>query len=164
MKTITLLLPDTTYQRIVSQARGEGFDERHYLSNLVIEQVDSQKWPSNARNQTLKDDLTSRGQQSVPNNNALPDTVEQILAICKYMWKYNSEYGVAVRKVAADLKVHETTVRDKCTRRISLPNERISTEIFLDMLSRREPLRAYLCRRFPKHAHEIERGFNELMN
>lgn len=159
MKTIKLLLPDATYEKVLAQARTEGFDAPHYLSSLVVEQVDRHiplvnKPFSNHSPQPARSDSVGR---------TLPDTVEQVLAIAKYVWHDGVKYSDAVRKVSGDLNVQETTVRDKCTRRISFPNEPVTIESFLDMLSRREPLRDYLGRRFPKDAGEIARRFNELM-
>jgi len=93
----------------------------------------------------------------------LPDTVEQILAICDYMWRSGLQYNDAVHRVASDLGINETTVRDKCTRRISFHNQPVTTEAFLEMLSQRMVLRDYLCRRFPEHDAEIRYRFAEIM-
>jgi hypothetical protein len=163
MKTITLLLPDPTYEKIIAQARTEGFDAPHYLSSLVVEQVERHIQAVNQLVRKLERTHTPLATPSLSVKPTLPETVEQILAIAKYVWHDGVKYGDAVRKVAADLNVQETTVRDKCTRRISFPNEPVTTGSFLEMFSRREPLRDYLCRRFPKDAGEIQRRFDEIM-
>jgi hypothetical protein len=163
MKTITLLLPDAAYEKALVQARNTGFDAPHYLSNLVVEQIDRHILSANQKVKRMEANHAPQPTQRVSGTRTLPDTVEQILAIAKYVWRDGIKYSEAVRKVAADLNVQETTVRDKCTRRISFPNEPVTIESFVDMLSRREALRDYLCRRFPKDAGEIQRRFNEFM-
>lgn len=163
MKTITLLLPDAAYEKALAQARSVGFDAPHYLSNLVVEQIDRHISPIIQPVKNVESNQSPQPTQRISVTRTLPDTVEQILAIAKYVWHDGVKYSDAVRKVAADLNVQETTVRDKCTRRISFPNEPVTIESFVDMLSRREALRDYLCRRFPKDAGEIGRRFDEIM-
>jgi hypothetical protein len=164
MKTITLLLPDPTYRAISDRARSfrPAADETSYLTSFVIEQIDKENAAISTKN-VIAHDVLRPPAQTTNNDGALPDTVFQILAICEYVWKYNFEYGEAVHKVAKSLNVDETTVRDKCTRRISFPNEKVNTEMFLDMLSKREPLLEYLCRRFPKCDAEIVRRFGKII-
>jgi hypothetical protein len=60
---------------------------------------------------------------------------------------------MAVRRVATDFRVKETTVRDKCTRRIGLSN----TDAFLEKLGEAEKLKIFLCQqpRFMSFEPEI---------
>jgi hypothetical protein len=153
MKTIELLLPDGVYEQALAKAHAEGFDTRHYLSNLVIEQIQTSKTPTKR---------ASAERLEAPSH-SVPDTVEQILRVCTYVWRSGYSFPEAVRRVATDLNIHETTVRDKCTRRISFPNAPVSLDTFLEMLSERVKLRDYLCRRFPKDDDEIRRRFDELI-
>jgi hypothetical protein len=153
MKTVELLLPDGVYEQALAKAHAEGFDTRHYLSNLVIEQIQHSRPPTEG----VARETTEAPSQPVP------DTVEQILRVCAYVWRSGYTFPEAVRRVANDLNIHETTVRDKCSRRISFPNAQVSLDMFLEMLSERVKLRDYLCRRFPKHDAEIRRRFDELI-
>ena len=163
MKSLSmkLLLPDSVYNLIVERARTEGVEPAHYCSSLITESVE------NTIESKSKLAFGVPGSSSARHTNGLdsqlPDTVEQILSICRYVWHEKMEYADAVRKVASDLNVLDTTVRDKCTRRISLPHAPIDTARFLAMLTAPTELRDYLCHRFPKHAGEIVQRFEPIM-
>src|SRR6266487_469527 len=157
---LILLLPDSAYGLIVERARADGVEPAHYCSTLITESLDNTRkmspsgLPFGIRNQSVS--------QANEANSKLPDTVEQVLAICRFVWNDQMEYADAVRKVAQDLNVLETTVRDKCTRRISLPHAQIDTGRFLAMLKHPTELRDYLCHRFPKYSQEIAQRFGTL--
>src|SRR5271169_5801310 len=110
-----LLIPDSAYSLIVERAKAEGVDPAHYCSSLITESLGNSTTklphglPFEMRNQS--------GGHTNGANSKLPDTVEQILAICRFVWHDKMEYAEAVRKVARDWNVRDTTVRDKCTRR-----------------------------------------------
>ena len=153
---IKLLLPDSTHNLIVAKAKSEGVDLAHYCSSLITESLGSgMRSSSRTPFETHSPYPTGiNGTQS-----KLPDTVEQILAVYRLVHKNKMEFADAVRKVAKDLGINETTVRDKCTRRISFPHAPIDTDQFLDMLTRPNALRDYLCHRFPKFSREIAQQF-----
>src|SRR6202040_3390028 len=153
MKMVELLLPDGVFEQAFAKAHAEGFDTRHYLSYFVIEQIQRSK----SRTKGVVKEAVEAPSHPVP------DTVEQILRVCIYVWRNGYSFPEAVSRVASDLNIHETTVRDKCTPRISLPNAQVTLDMFLEMLSERVKLRDYLCRRFPKDAAEIRRRFDELI-
>jgi len=158
--SIKLLLPDTAYNLIVERAKAEGVDPAHFCSSFITESLDNK-----ATKVTLGSPSEMRNQSAINLNGTnpkLPDTVEQILAICRFVWQEKLEYADAVRKVAKSLGVRETTVRDKCTRRISLPHAPIDTGQFLDMLARPTALRDYLCQRFPRFSREIAQLFGTI--
>ena len=157
---IKLLLPDTAYNLILERSKVEGVDPAHYCSSLITESVG---------NDALKTRLSQPFETRTLSGNGigetrskLPDTVEQIFAICRYVWKDKIEFADSVRKVAKELDVRETTVRDKCTRRISLPQAPINTDQFLELLTRPGALRDYLCHRFPKFSREIAQRFGTI--
>src|SRR5437879_1983609 len=129
---IKLLLPDSAYGLIVERSKAEGVDPAHYCSSLITESLD------NGGRSTLRSPFLMNDQLDSTTNGAnlnLPDTVEQILSICRFVWQDKMEFADAVRKVAKDLNVRDTTVRDKCTRRISFPHAQIDTDRFLAMLA-----------------------------
>src|SRR5580698_2712173 len=133
---ILLSLPNTTYERVLAKAQNEGLDPGLYLSVFVADQIDKQYQGKITAPKTSELGREDVSPEKTSTKDTLPDTVEQIIAICTYIWKYNYMYGDAVRKVALDNNIQNTTVRDKCTRRISFPRERITTEAFLDLLSK----------------------------
>lgn len=151
---IKLLLPDTTYDLVVERSKAEGVDLAHYCSSLITESIGSGSIKA-----PIKLALGGHNQSHDGIHSGLPDTVEQILAVCGLVWRKKMAFADAVHKVANDLGIQETTVRDKCTRRISLPHAPIDTERFVDMLARPNALRDYLCHRFPKFSQEIANRF-----
>lgn len=158
MKSITvkLLLPETICDLVEQRSKAEGVDPAHYCSTLIAESLGGGIKPP------IPVLLNGHGRSHAAVNSSLPDTVEQILAVCNLVWLKKLDFADAVRKVAKDLNIQETTVRDKCTRRISLPHAPIDTERFLGMLARPNALRDYLCHRFPKFSQDIIQRFGAL--
>jgi hypothetical protein len=154
---VKLLLPDTAYDLIIARSNTEGVDLAHYCSSLITESLGNGliKAP-------VKLAFEGNGQAHNGTHSSLPDTVEQILAVCNLVWRKKIDFADAVQRVAKDLGIQETTVRDKCTRRISLPHAPVDTERFLDMLARPNVLRDYLCHRFPKFSQEIANRFGNI--
>ena len=157
---IKLLLPDTAYNLILERSKVEGVDPAHYCSSLITESLGNEALKTPVRLPFEARILTGNGIGGT--RSKLPDTVEQIFAICRYVWKDKMEFTDSVRKVAKELDVRETTVRDKCTRRISLPQAPINTDQFLELLTRPSALRDYLCHRFPKFSREIAQRFGTI--
>jgi len=162
MKTLNvrLLLPDSTHELIVNRAKTEGVDLAHYCSSLITE-IFGNTAPQAPTG--LPFPMPAPSKDNLNGTHAkLPDTVEQILAIGRYVWQQKMEFADAVRRVAKDFDVFETTIRDKCTRRISFPHAQIDTDRFLAMLANPTELRDYLCHRFPKHSRNINQQFESL--
>src|ERR1700733_10850247 len=157
MKTLTvkLLLPDSTYDLVAERAKIEGVDPAHYCSILLTERLagDARKTHSKPPIELHAPSFENSGPFTVARK--LPDTIEQIFAVCRHVWHSKLEFSDAIQKVAKSLGVQETTVRDKCTRRISLPHVQVDTGRFLHMLNQPITLRDYLCHRFPKFSNEI---------
>jgi hypothetical protein len=157
---INLLLPDAVHSAIIERAKAEGVDPAHYCSSLITESLGGD---------TVKP-LIALTSSKQPTDGAgdvhsdLSDTLEQILAVCRCVWLDKKEFTDAVHIVAKRFKVNETTVRDKCTRRISLPHSPIDTEKFLNMLAQPSILRDYLCHRFPKYSGEIILRFDKIIS
>ena len=157
---INLLLPDAVHSAIIERAKAERVDPAHYCSSLIIESLggDAVK-PLIALNLSKQ---PADGAGEIHSN--MTDTLEQILSVCRCVWLDKKEFTDAVHIVAKRFKVNETTVRDKCTRRISLPQSPIDTEKFLHMLANPPILRDYLCHRFPKYSGEIIQHFNQVIS
>ena len=165
MKTIKLILPDSTYNLALRHANTEGIDPAHYCSILITECLGHdgkpalQKRPVERR--IPRAPIILGGVATL--GRKLPDTVEQIFAICRYVWQDHMEYSDAVGKVARDLCVQVTTVRDKCTRRISLPDVHVDTDKFLDLLAHPSALIEHLCRKFQRFSAEINQLFEPIL-
>ena len=162
MKSITmkLLLPDSTHSLIIERAKVEGVDLAHYCSSLITEFLGNESRRMSPRLPIEPHHSSTNG---IAMGRELPDTVEQIFEICCFVWQEKMEFADAVRKVAKNWGVNETTVRDKCTRRISLPDAPVVTNQFVEMLARPIALRDYLCHRFPKCSGEISHRFEKIM-
>lgn len=161
--TIKLLLPDSTYDLVAERAKVEGVDPAHYCSILLTERLagDAKKMPSKPPMELYASSVGNSGVVTMAHK--LPDTIEQIFAVCRYVWRSKMKFSDAVHKVAKDLGVQETTVRDKCTRRISLPHVQVDTDRFLQMLNQPAELRRYLCHRFPKFSTQITQRLESIM-
>jgi hypothetical protein len=165
MKTmaIKLLLPYSTYSLVAERAKVEGVDPAYYCSILLTEYLgnDIRKMPSKSPVE-LRAPFPGDSRAIVVARK-LPDTIEQIFAVCRGVWQNKLEFRDALHKVAKQFEVEETTVRDKCTRRISLPHLQVNTDKFLQMLNQPAALRDYLCHRFPKFSSDITQRFEPIM-
>jgi len=158
---VNLFLPDAIHNAIFERAKAECVDLAHYCSSLIIESLGSEIVKAPIGLPLAKYAQSTNGINGT--HFSLSDTLEQILAVCRCVWRDKLEFADAVHKVAKNFKVNETTVRDKCTRRISLlPHSQIDTEKFLNMLAQPSTLRDYLCRRFPKYSGEIIQRFEQI--
>jgi len=154
MKKVSIFLAETTYEALVGHAALEAIDVPQYCSAILTEFVD------NNRQYAINKHVTTN---EIPNQNGVPDTVSQVLAVSKYVWVDLLEFNEAINRTAKDFSVQGTTVRDKCTRRISLSNAPVDTSQFLIFLSQPPSLRDHLCRKFPKYKTEIIGQFNKLI-
>lgn len=148
MKTIELLIPDGTYQRAVARAQSAGFEPRHYLSTLLIDEIERQSVPQSKKAATIEQTTDVQ----------LPDGIEQVLRVFECVRQEGLRYNEAVAKVANTVKppVSYSTVADKCTRKLQC-----SADAFADMLSKPELLTERLCGRYPKFQREIKRRITE---
>ena len=75
----------------------------------------------------------------------------------------NKMYRVAVRKVANELGIRETTVRDKCStdRRLGPADVPINQATFINWLCDPNKLREHLSKRFPEFKEEIHKQFKD---
>ncbi|MGQ9461027.1 MAG: hypothetical protein ACUVRA_07345 [Candidatus Bathyarchaeaceae archaeon] len=75
----------------------------------------------------------------------MPKTLEQILATVKAMYQ-GSSFTEAVKKAAKQYGVEESTIRDKCTRRLDL-----NTDQFIEITQDKTRLKSLLQERFPNY-------------
>lgn len=160
MKTIKLTIPDSTHDLAIQYANAEGIDPAHYCSTFITEHLGRTSIKRSTQKATSSNfglgELASSGRK-------LPDTIEQIFSVCRYVWKNKIEYSEAAHRVSKDLCIQETTVRDKCTRRISLPNSPVNTDRFIGMLAQPNLLLEHLRRKFPRFSTEINQLFESIL-
>lgn len=72
------------------------------------------------------------------------ETLDQILKVARLVLKQGKSFSEAVKIVAREKNIHESTVRDKCTRRIGL-----NTEQFQELLKDSARLTNFLIKKFP---------------
>ena len=78
-----------------------------------------------------------------------------------------SESGLSFRKAvkvaATEFSVNESTIRDKCTRRITISStDTINTDKFID-LWRSKTLVNHLCQKFPDYRQTIVEKFKHII-
>lgn len=159
MKTLKLVIPDDAYDLAVQRAKAESMDIEFYCSTFLTERL----------NQTFQPPVSQKSPQKIKQTpikvgRKLPDTIEQIYAVCRYVWLNKMEYREAVQRVAKDLCIEETTVRDKCTRRISFFDVNVNTESFQNLLANPNRLIEHLSKKFPQFAAEIRVLFQTLIS
>ncbi|MGO9200351.1 MAG: hypothetical protein ACLQM8_07400 [Limisphaerales bacterium] len=152
MKTIKLMLSDHVHQIALNLAKAEDVEIGHFaavvLSDGLIEL--SRKRPVQEPECSPK-----------PNRLAaqMPDTVLQIHAACDALRQGSKSLPEAISTTAYKFGVLETTVRDKCTRRIGLA----SMADFMKLLSQPADLVDHLCRKFPRNAAETRALFAPIL-
>lgn len=163
MKQITITIPESTYINALNRAASVNIDVTHFCSNILIEGL--------SLSSTLPDILSTSEFPSAEVQNfkkvnqivsTVPDTLRQVFAICEEVLGGRKDFRTAVKNVAKRFGVNESTVRDKCTRRISIRGIRmVNTDDFRDLLSNRNELIVHLNLKFPKFRNLIENTLSQ---
>ena len=148
MKMLKLLLPDHTYQIASNLARIEDVEIGQFTAGILSDALISYH-SSVADIPTLRSTGSAGWEMS--------KTLEQIYQVCVEIWVYQREIPEAIKTVSKAFEVDETTIRDKCTRRINLP----TIASFKELVLRPDAFVHYLCERFPDDAEKIRRNFGE---
>ena len=145
-------MSNQTYHQAFEQAKCEGLEIGQYVTGILedalssIADVAPAKRPSSI--------------QRVPQErNGLLVTITQLHEVCRLVWQGHNDFNDAVRAAATKFNVHETTIRDKCTRRIDVE----STDAFLDLLRSPQKLIGHLCGKYPKLAQDINIQFSSVL-
>jgi hypothetical protein len=154
MKKINIFLAETTYEALTGHAALEAVEVSQFCSAILTEFADNNRQYTNNKHVVLTE---------ASSQNSVPDTVAQVLAVSKYVWIDGLEFNEAINRTANDFSVQGTTVRDKCTRRISIPNGLVDTNRFMKLLSQPPSLAEHLCRKFPGYKAEIMQRFDKLI-
>ena len=183
MKLIKLTLSDSAYNKALELAGAHAVPVEAYVASEIEDLLDKRAQMLNNRAQT---DSKPAANKTVPLpslRRVMPDTLEQVLAVCKYVYRTKSaprdpesarnEFLDALNVVAKNTVNSEsrmkgvkvTTVRDKCTtdRRLGLPGMHIDASWFVASLCTPELLRDHLCRKFPQFVDDIHQQFTECL-
>ena len=181
MKLIKLTLSDSAYTKALELAGNHAVPVEAYVASEIEDLLDKKTQLLHIRPQADSKPTANKFIPSPSLSRAMPDALEQVLAVCKYVFRSRTiprspefaraEFLDALNVVAKNtvnaqtgLKgVNVTTVRDKCTtdRRLGLPGVHIDTSWFVASLCRPELLRDHLCRKFPTFVSEIHQQFTE---
>lgn len=183
MKLITLILSDSAYSRALEFAGMHGVSVEAYVATEVEDLLDKRAPLPPSQPSTNSKPATNEFAPSPSFRRAMPDTLEQVLAVCKHVYRSRTvpqdpqsardEFLDALNIVAKNTVnsqtgfkgVEVTTVRDKCTtdRRLGLPGVHIDASTFVGWLCSPELLRDHLCRKFPPFVSEIHKCFSDLL-
>ena len=162
MKSVTIILADPLYA-IASDKAGQMGVER-FLEHFVAEhlyEAAPKLWKKT--HQISIDQALGHSTQRFQKD-GLPDTVIQIHAILKHMREHRLTFRKAVKATASEFGVRESTVRDKCTRRITISSTApIDTAFFQQLLENPQRLVDHLCQKFPDHRQGIVAKFQPLL-
>lgn len=171
MKTITLTLSDSAHRKALEIATSHNVPIEAYLSTEVEDVLDGKTQVIHTHRATVEIGSPNKPRLRPNFSSVLPDTLKQVFEVCKYVYRTrtvpkdevhaNAEYKDAVRSVAAQFRVTESTVRDKCgtTRRLGLSDVPVTTGTFVKWLCEPEALQNHLCRKFPNSVAEIRERF-----
>jgi len=152
MKKISIVLADHLYSIAARNAKELGVER--YLEQVLAEHLYNET-PKVPTKETTGNPVSFRTSKE-----GLPDTVLQIYAIVRHMREEKLSFKKAVKVTANELGIRESTVRDKCTRRITISStEIINTDAFNELWQKPEKLVNHLCQKFPDHRQAIVEKF-----
>jgi hypothetical protein len=156
MKPVTIFLPENLYAIASAEAGQLGIDRylEHFVANHFYEGL---KAAPKKQNEVVTNQLPRNFLDAM-----LPDTILQIHAVVRSMSKDGLSFRKAVKVAANEFNVNSTTIRDKCTRRITISSiSPINTDKFIE-LYRTKKLVNHLCQKFPDHHQAIVEKFQTL--
>jgi hypothetical protein len=175
MKLLKLSLSDSAYEKALALSGGHALPVEAYISSEIEDLLD--KKAKTPPKQAANDFNQEEGKfgPSPSTRSIVPSTLSQVLAVCTHVYitgyapneesLARAKFKDAVRAVAKELNIGESSVRDKCCtdRRLGLPDVPINTDVFVTWLCKPELLRDHLCRKFPLCINEIRKRFAELL-
>jgi hypothetical protein len=159
LNTVTIHLADSLYAIALKKA-GEMGVER-YLDHLVADCLLHDGSVKKFKDREM-DVISHSPASKAPyfSTDEVFKTVLQIHAVFRYVRDDGMNFRKAVKVTAREFGVNESTVRDKCTRRISSDTNKINTEKFEELLKMPEKLVELLCQKYPDHRQTIKEKFN----
>jgi hypothetical protein len=163
LRPVTIFLSDQLFAIASNKAGAIGVDR--YLEHFVAAHLydDISKKPKET--EEIAENLAPKPAPISFPPDVLPDTVLQIHAIVRHMREDGLSFKKAVKVTAREFNVNESTVRDKCTRRITISTtDVINTYVFNELLKIPEKLVNHLCLKFPDHRQAIIEKFQPFSN
>jgi hypothetical protein len=152
MKTLKLLVPDQIYQTASELARIEDAEIGQFCLAALSDGL-------TAIQQGRLDKERHRLTSSEHVARALPDTVCQVHEVCRWVWLERKGLNDALRETAYKFGVLESTVRDKCTRRINLK----SITAFSELLGAPKNLIDHLCTKYVDQKTRVKNLFETIL-
>jgi hypothetical protein len=176
MKTQNIILPDWVFDKALELAKSHGVTTQAYLSTLLVEYLSAEF--GQPRASVIQLPKNPIGDVSAPATISeafvgARDTLKQVLMVCAHVYENGDVpkddvqcaalYRLAVRRVASELRIKETTVRDKCTtdRRLGPADTPINQAKFIYWLRNPASLREHLCQKFLEFRTEIRSQFSK---
>jgi hypothetical protein len=175
VKLIKLTLSDSAFGKALELAGVHSVPVEAYIASEIEDLLDKKAQSLNNRPPASFKPAVNKSLPTSSLSRVMPDTLEQVLAVCKYVYRTKTtpknpeharaEFLDAINVVAKNtvnsrtgLKgVETTTVRDKCTRLLG----HIDTPTFVAWLYSPELLRDQLCRKFPNFVNDIHQRFTD---
>jgi len=148
VKTLKLLVPDQIYQTACELAKVEDAEVGQFCLATLSDGLTAIE----LKRQGLSQHLPSSTVRPTGN---LPDTVSQVFEVCRCVWQERKSLTDALRTTAYKFGVLESTVRDKCTRRINIS----SISDFSELLAVPNNLIDHPCVKYQAEQAEIKRLF-----
>jgi hypothetical protein len=156
MKLVTIYLPENLYAIASAEAGQLGVDRylEHFIANHFYQGIKS---TPKGQSQNVSSHMAAHF-----SNSELPATVLQIYSIVRSMNEGGLSFRRAVKVAANEFGVNESTIQDKCTRRISISStNQINTDKFIGLLKTKS-LVNHLCQKFPDHRQAIIKKFQTI--
>jgi len=175
MKLIRLILSDSAFEKALELAGSHAVPVEAYLSSEMEDLLDRKATIPNRQAAADFKAVANKPGPSPSSSSIMPDTLRQVLDVSAYVYRSGNvphnkirakyEFRDAVRAVAKEWNIGETSVRDKCctTRRLGLPDVPVNTDTFIVWLCEPERLRDHLCRKFPNCVTETHKRLAELL-
>jgi hypothetical protein len=155
MKSITIYLPENLYSIASAEAGQLGVDR--YLEHFIADHFYQRKSALKGQPQNTSSHIATHF-----SNSELPATVLQIYSIVRSMNEDGLSFRKAVKVAANEFGVNESTIQDKCTRRISISStNQINTDKFIELLKTKSLVK-HLCQKFPDHRQAIIEKFQAI--
>ncbi len=175
MQQVRLTLSDSAYNKALELAAANDLSIEVFLPTLLQDFLDKTPQPSTTQTVRTSNAMPIKPGPRPSFRSIMPDTLEQVLAVCECVFKGNgvpkdeisarAHFREAVREVAKTRGINETTVRDKCctNRRLGLTGVSVNLETFLVWLCKPELLRDHLCRKFVNCVSDIHKQFAQFL-
>ncbi len=152
MEIVNIALPDQTYKIAVRKANQTGIGVSSYISSIL-----SDRLLSHPQVVSKPESIEYSPQfENSSRRNGIPVALDQIFDVYRLMRNHGIDYTEAVDQVARSRGVENSTVRDKCTRKIDIPGNKVSTRRFKFLTEDPNLMREHLLKVWPRLKEVID--------